>query len=457
MGGVVVLAAGGNAVLGGSGARARVVGGQVDVSAVLLTAARKVRGDGDLVFYNHPAQDGVTVDADSVGIDFARMPGDVQTVAVVASVDAARPGAVFDAASTPRVEISCGGQQLAFTPPPLHLGETVVVLAEFYRRGDGWKARAVGQGYATGLAGLAEDFGVVVDDPGPAAPPQPVPQPVQQPVQPPPPARPFTAQPPMAAPVQPPPPARPFTPPPPAPPVAAPAISLEKVQRSAPALVDLYKQAGISLTKQGLAGQRAAVYLVLDHSSSMKGHYKNGTMQHLAEQVLGLSANLDDDGIVPLVFFANGVQLISDISLDNYSHRVQALQKKARWGGTAYAPAMQAVIQHYGASGATDPAFVVFQTDGEPFDRRQTVDLLRQTSALPIFWQFVGFGDDEFTFLRKLDDLPVPQKRVVDNAGFFAAGSSPKSLSDADLYDQLLHEYPQWLTAARAAGIVLSR
>jgi stress response protein SCP2 len=438
----------------------------VDVSAVLLTAARKVRGDGDLVFYNHPAQDGVTVDADSVGIDFARMPGDVQTVAVVASVDAARPGAVFDAASTPRVEISCGGRQLAFTPPPLHLGETVVVLAEFYRRGDGWKARAVGQGYATGLAGLAEDFGVVVDDPGPAAPPQPVQQPVQPPVQPPPPARPFTAQPPMAAPVQPPPPARPFTPPPPvaapvtppppppppAPPVAAPAISLEKVQRSAPALVDLYKQAGISLTKQGLAGQRAAVYLVLDHSSSMKGHYKNGTMQHLAEQVLGLSANLDDDGIVPLVFFANGVQLISDISLDNYSHRVQALQKKARWGGTAYAPAMQAVIQHYGASGATDPAFVVFQTDGEPFDRRQTVDLLRQTSALPIFWQFVGFGHSRnLSFLQSLDTLTG---RVIDNAGFFPAGEDPRARPDAALYDALMSEFPSWLRLARQAGIV---
>ncbi|MFD3729604.1 TerD family protein [Streptomyces sp. NPDC058671] len=42
-------------------------------------------------------------------------------------------------------------------------GETVVVLAEVYRRGDGWKIRAVGQGYASGLAGLATDYGVDVD------------------------------------------------------------------------------------------------------------------------------------------------------------------------------------------------------------------------------------------------------------------------------------------------------
>lgn len=58
---------------------------------------------------------------------------------------------------------------------------------------------------------------------------------------------------------------------------------------------------------------------------------------------------------------------------------------------------------------------------------------------------------------RRIDDLPVPHRRVVDNAGFFAAEPSPKTMSDADLYGQLLHEFPRWLTAARAAGIVLSR
>ena len=80
--------------------------------------------------------------------------------------------------------------------------------------------------------------------------------------------------------------------------------------------------------------------------------------------------------------------------------------------------------------------------------------MLCQAAKLPIFWQFVGFGDDEFRFLHKLDDLPVPASRVVDNAGFFAAGSTPKSLSDSGLYDQLLQEFPTWLTAARMAGIL---
>jgi hypothetical protein len=236
------------------------------------------------------------------------------------------------------------------------------------------------------------------------------------------------------------------------PPAAAPAISLEKVQRSAPALVSLYKQAGISLQKQGITGQRAAVYLVMDHSASMRGYYRRGTMQHLAEQVLGLSANLDDDGVVPLVFFSSSVNLVSEISLDNHHGRLDAVHRNLPWGGTAYAPAMQAVIEHYRGCGATDPAFVVFQTDGEPFDRSETKRLLQQSSKLPIYWQFVGFGNPRgLRFLRTLDTL---KDRALDNAGFFAAGKDPRERGDADLYDCLMAGFPAWLRAARAAGVV---
>jgi stress response protein SCP2 len=516
------LAPGGNAPLAGSDARAEVTaaGTAIDVSAVLLTATGKVRADSDLVFYNHPAQDGVTLNGPSVGVDFRRMPAEVRTVAVVASVDAERPEAVFDGGSGLRVEVTSGGRRISYEPPPSRHGETVVVLAEFYRRADAWKVRAVGQGYADGLAGLAQDFGVIVDDPGPAqassppagagranppqpSPPQPSPPqpgppqppgygrgpatvqvptpapgpPVASPAWAPPapnaaavplpppvshPAPPMPPAPPPAPPVAPPPPPpSPYAPtlagapvhaPPPAAPSSAPAISLEKVERAAPALVNLYKQAGISLRKQGLSGQRAAVYLVLDHSASMQSYYRSGIMQHLAEQVLGLSANLDDDGVVPLVFFSSRVNLTSDISLDNHAGRVEALHQRLSWGGTTYAPAMRAVIDHYQSCGATDPAFVIFQTDGEPFDRGATKKLLQQTSTLPIFWQFVGFGNTRsLKFLRTLDTL---KGRVIDNAGFFAAGGNPHDRPDADLYDALMADFPSWLKAAREARII---
>jgi hypothetical protein len=232
------------------------------------------------------------------------------------------------------------------------------------------------------------------------------------------------------------------------------AISLAKIQEEAPGLVHLAQAAAVSLEKKGLGGHRAAVYLVLDHSRSMDHHYHSGAVQKLADQALGLSVNMDDDGSVPVVFFSTGPSDPSDVSLSNYAGRVQAQHEKQRWGGTQYAPAMQKVINHYHSSGAVHPALVIFQTDGNPQDRPQAESLLKSASKLPMFWSFVGFGD-ELTFLRKLDDLRVGfGGRKVDNASLFETGHSPLEVSDAELYDGIMHEYPEWLTAARAAGIL---
>ncbi|MFI6084935.1 vWA domain-containing protein [Streptomyces sp. NPDC051217] len=233
------------------------------------------------------------------------------------------------------------------------------------------------------------------------------------------------------------------------------AITEEKVAQRAPGLVSLYKTAAVSLAKHDIGGQRAAVYLVLDRSGSMRPYYKDGSVQHLAEQTLALAANLDDDGVVPVVFFSTEIDGTAEIGLDDYRNRVSALHRGlGHMGRTNYHVAMQAVIDHYESSGAADPAFVVFQTDGSPSSKAAAEHVLCTAARLPIFWQFVGFGNDQFHFLRKLDDLPVPERRVIDNAGFFAAGPSPKTLSDAHLYDQLLNEFPQWLVEARRAGIV---
>jgi hypothetical protein len=230
---------------------------------------------------------------------------------------------------------------------------------------------------------------------------------------------------------------------------------MRKVEQTAPGLVGLYKQAAVSLDKHRLSGERAAVYLVLDRSGSMREFYRDGTVQHLAEQILGLAAHFDDDGVVPLVFFSTGVDGVAEVSLTDYEGRITKLHESyGRMGRTDYAAAMEAVIDHYQRSGATAPAFVVFQTDGGPTSRSAAVDVLCRAARLPMFWQFVGFGEDEFRFLRRLDELPVPAKRVVDNAGFLAAGKDPGAISDAMLYDGLTEEFPQWLAAARAQGIM---
>ncbi|SOD87443.1 TerD family protein [Streptomyces sp. Ag109_G2-15] len=167
---------------------------RLDVSGLLLTADGKVRSDDDFIFYNQPAGPGVTYTSgggaapDAVTVDTAAVPPDIEKIVVTASPDAA--GQTFQGIEpTATIRDADGGSVLAtFTPPQLGT-ETALVVVEIYRRGDQWKARAVGQGYANGLAGIATDFGVTVEEPAaaPAAPPTPA---AQAPVVPPAPAAP---------------------------------------------------------------------------------------------------------------------------------------------------------------------------------------------------------------------------------------------------------------------------
>lgn len=146
---------------------------RLDVSGLLLGAHGKVRSDADFVFYNQPAAPGVTHSggtADTITVDTGSVPADVDTVVVTASLDtASAPGASFAGTEpTATVRDAATGAVIAtFTPPQLGR-ETALIVTEVYRRGDGWKVRAVGQGYANGLAGIATDFGVDIDEPAAA-------------------------------------------------------------------------------------------------------------------------------------------------------------------------------------------------------------------------------------------------------------------------------------------------
>ena len=224
--------------------------------------------------------------------------------------------------------------------------------------------------------------------------------------------------------------------------------------KAAPSFVNLYKTARVSLDKHRLGGERAAVYLVIDHSRSMGRYFRDGSVQALAERVLALAAHFDDDGTVPVIFFDTTARPAVEISVTDYAGSIDRIKAGAgAMGATNYAAAMRAVIELHKGTG---PAFVVFQTDGSPTSKRETTEVLCEAAKLPIFWQFIGFGDDEFAYLRRLDELPVPAKRVIDNAGFFPAGLEPQSVPDDLLFDNLMSEFPTWLTEARKAGIVRS-
>ncbi|MFJ6835936.1 CAP domain-containing protein [Streptomyces sp. NPDC091209] len=148
------------------------VPGPFDVSALITDDGGKVRGDGDFVFYNQPAAPGARLDGDRLTIDPARLrPGAARVTVVVSPADPATP---LGRLPSPTVQVTASdGRALARFTPPRPERETVLLLAELYRRGTAWKLRALGQGYADGLAGVARDFGVDVTDdtapPGPTA------------------------------------------------------------------------------------------------------------------------------------------------------------------------------------------------------------------------------------------------------------------------------------------------
>ncbi|MET9985254.1 CAP domain-containing protein [Streptomyces rochei] len=148
------------------------VPGAFDVSALVTDDGGKVAGDGDFVFYNQPRAPGVRLRGDTLTVDPARLrPGATRVTIAVSPSD---PGTALGALPSPALQVAdARGHALTRFVPARPRQETVLLLAEFYRRGAGWKLRALGQGYADGLAGLARDFGVDVDDEadGPPQPP----------------------------------------------------------------------------------------------------------------------------------------------------------------------------------------------------------------------------------------------------------------------------------------------
>ncbi|MFF7247986.1 TerD family protein [Embleya sp. NPDC008237] len=133
----------------------------VDVSALLLTADHLVRGDADFVFWNNPATpDGAVrlADGGRMTVVTSAVAADVASLVVVVAADG-RTGA--DTLADVRGLQAVVGEML-YRPDDLTRGQTAAVLVEVYRRADAWKVRAVGQGYASGLAGIATDFGIEV-------------------------------------------------------------------------------------------------------------------------------------------------------------------------------------------------------------------------------------------------------------------------------------------------------
>ncbi|WP_042372170.1 TerD family protein [Streptacidiphilus neutrinimicus] len=159
----------------------------VDVSALLLTAQGRVREDADFVFYNQPRHPSGLVRhrakarrpgeaSDTLDVDLDRLPGWVDRVVLGASVGDGQDFAAVGGLQLLLFDIAGGPGAAALTRFDLFdvRGCAALLCGELYRRSGVWKFRAIGHGYPSGLGGLAQDFGVTVEEDEEEAPVQPL-------------------------------------------------------------------------------------------------------------------------------------------------------------------------------------------------------------------------------------------------------------------------------------------
>jgi stress response protein SCP2 len=267
-------------------------------------------------------------------------------------------------------------------------------------------------------------------------------------------------------------------------------ISLEKrFEEKAPQLVSLATKASIALEKNSLSNVRAKAAFVIDASGSMHHQYERGQVQETLNRVFPLGVHFDDDEELETWAFALKSQRLSNINFSNYKDYVKT--EAGGWkkwmsslnAGYNNEPAVIIdVIEHFtgmtapqftpGKSGffgfgkkdatvavssvyapaieSRTPIFIIFISDGGVAHDEHIEYLIKWSSTLPIFWQFVGIGGSGYGALQRLDEL---QGRHVDNANFFAIDDLA-SISESELYDRMMKEFPIWLKAAQSKGMI---
>lgn len=208
--------------------------------------------------------------------------------------------------------------------------------------------------------------------------------------------------------------------------------------------------------KQGQPTNGSRVAVVMDVSGSFESQYRNGAIQSVFERLLPIALQFDDDGAMETWLFSNKSKQVEPVTRNNcfgYVERdiLNNRNENVLWGGTNYAPPMEMVFNHFVKENPSNvPTFVIFVTDGENFDKDKTANLLREYSKYNIFWQFVGVGSARMSFLEQLDDL---NGRYIDNANFMRIKNIDR-MSDKELYEKLLIEYPTYLNVAKQKGLI---
>lgn len=167
-------------MLMGLGWNARATDGSdfdLDASAFLLTESGKVRSDADFIFYNQLSSADGSIkhtgdnrtgegdgDDESILCDLSKIPADVVKVAVCVTIHEAEARKQnFGQVSGAYIRCVDEGSKkevARFDLSEDYSVETAIIFGELYKHSGEWKFRAVGQGFAGGLAPLARNFGI---------------------------------------------------------------------------------------------------------------------------------------------------------------------------------------------------------------------------------------------------------------------------------------------------------
>ena len=211
-------------------------------------------------------------------------------------------------------------------------------------------------------------------------------------------------------------------------------------------LSTVFAERKISLEKHipdSLNGKKARVVFCIDRSGSMWGRYNNGEVQRTVERLFPVALKFDDDGKMECYSFNTKAERHPDIDVNNIRGYVD--NNIECDGGTNYSPVMRAVTKN-----ANIPTYVIFITDGDNQDKNASREFIKEISDEPIFWKFIGIGNERFTFLEELDDM---NGRVIDNADFVKI-ENISNISDDELYKLLMQEFSEWWTEAEKKGII---
>lgn len=433
----------------------RIGGFDVDVSAFMLQDNQKVRGDNDFIFYNQPQTPDGSIHLDLAShsailtLKLNKLPDNIQKIAIAITIHGS---ATFSDSSL--VEISIDGVA-RFSPDTSSMAESALILGEIYRRNSDWKFRAVGQGFNGGLEPLAQHFGIEIKSESPTAQYQSTSNIPEASVSPD--STSHSVQNTSSS--------------------SAGEVSLAKLEKklvslekSAPQLVSLAKKARVSLEKKGLSAHVASVGLCMDISASMSRVFENGTVQTIIERVMGLGLNFDDNGAIDIFSFGENAHDLGELLPEEFKDASAWILGQTPFeGSTQYAPAINCIMKHYGymdgeknsifgslfgkkesRSPVSYPAYILFITDGDNFDKAATERAIKAASHYPVFFQFIGIGRMTFQFLEKLDDM---KGRHVDNANFFAI-ENPAKILESELYDRMMVEYPGWVRTIRSLGLI---